>query len=128
MSGAEQALAAALMAELAADDGLKALLGDPVRVVDGDGAQPAYPFLEFVRQSSEADGIHRIDLAVVSRNDGGKAGLAGVAVCRSVLEDAALPMEGWRCVLLVPVFTDLLRQGGGVWRCVLRLRAVVEAA
>jgi hypothetical protein len=134
VSGAEGALVGAILAALAEDEGVRAVLGDPVRIADSDGERPAYPYLEVARVSSEAAGsagveasVLRVDLAAVSRNDGGAGGIAAMAAMRVALETAELAMSGWRCVLLAPVFTDQLRQGRGVWRSILRLRAVVEA-
>lgn len=71
---------------------------------------------------------HRVDLVVVSRDDGGEAGKAAVAAMRQALGAASFPMEGGRCVLLFPVFSDVLNAGRGRWRAVLRVRAVVEVA
>jgi uncharacterized phiE125 gp8 family phage protein len=47
---------------------------------------------------------------------------------RAALTSAALEMEGWRCVLLVQVFADAMRQKVGQWRTLLRIKAVVELA
>jgi hypothetical protein len=35
-------------------------------------------------------------------------------------------MDGWRCVLLLPVFVDVARTRPGLWRALLRVRAIVE--
>ena len=51
----------------------------------------------------------------------------GVAALRAALDGAAREMEGWRCVLLLPAFTDTLNGGNGYWRSILRIRAIVEA-
>lgn len=111
-----------------------ALLGDPVRLVDKSSPRPAYPYLQIVRHLSEPAGAagveaskHRVDLVVVSRLDGGVEGVHAVAAMRSALGAAELEMEGWRCVLLVPAFADTLNAGRGIWRAILRMRAVVEA-
>lgn len=134
MSGAELALEGALVALVTEDAGVRAIMGDPVRVAGKRSETPAYPYFEIARHSTEPanaagaeQNVHRVDLVIVSRNDGGEAGVAGIGAIRSALETADLPMQAWRCVLLTPVFADQLRQGGGVWRCLLRLRIVVEA-
>ena len=71
---------------------------------------------------------HRIDLVVVSRDAGGRRVKAAVAAVRAALAEAGLAMEGWRCVLLVPVFADAARSGIQMWRGLLRVKAVVEPA
>jgi hypothetical protein len=47
---------------------------------------------------------------------------------RTALGEAELAMTGWRCVLLVPLFSDAARSGVQVWRGLLRLKAVVESS
>ena len=135
MSGAEAALEAAILGALRADESVAAVLGDPLRVVEIGGVRPAFPYLEFVRHQSEPSGgaeveasTHRVDLACVSRDGGGASAREAIAAVRVVLSEASLEMEGWRCVLLVPVFTDAMRSEPGVWRALLRVKAVVEAA
>ena len=54
-------------------------------------------------------------------------GVRAIAAIRDALRAAELEMEGWRCVLLVPAFADTLNRGRGIWRAILRMRAVVEA-
>ena len=110
------------------------MLGDPLRLIGRGDPYPAFPFLEVARHVSEpagASGVevseHRVDLVVVSRDDGGKAGKALLAAMRGALSVASFPMEGWRCVLLLPVFSDVLNAGRGRWRAMLRVKAVVEA-
>ena len=119
---------------LAEDDAVKALLGDPVRVGELGSPLPAYPYLEIARHTSEPSGgvdaevsEHRVDLVVVSRDAGGKQAKEALAAVRAALMDAELEMDGWRCVLLVPLFSDATRQRIGLWRALLRMKAVVEA-
>ncbi len=134
MSGAEQALEAAILATIAGDAAVAASLGDPLRIADLASPQPAYPFLEFVRRQSESFDsagceayIVTIDLAVVAREEGGGMARSAMAEVRSALREAQLTMDGWHCVVLTPVFTDTVRQAIGRWRAILRLRAIVEA-
>lgn len=134
MSGAEQALEGAILALLGADSGVAELLGSPLRVVDVESAKPHYPYLEIARHQSVPAGAtgveaseHRIDLAVVSRLDGGAASVAAIAAARAALAGGELVMDGWRCVLLVPLFVDTLRENVSRWRTILRVKAVVEA-
>lgn len=135
MSGAEAALEAAILEVLRADEGVAAVLGDPLRVAEIAGARPAFPYLEVGRHGSEPSGgaevemsTHRVDLVCVSRDGGGSQAKEAIAAVRMALRQASLEMEGWRCVLLVPVFTDAMRPEPGVWRALLRVKAVVEAA
>lgn len=135
MSTAEQALESAILAVLANDESVLALLGDPLRLVEVDSPKPAFPCLEITRHSSEPAGSagveaseHRIDLAATSRNDAGAGSLAVIGAVRTALDAAELMLDGWRCVLLLPVFADTLREGVGRWRTVMRLKAVVEAS
>lgn len=133
MSGAEQALESAILAVLAADAGVAASLGDPLRVLALASPQPGYPYLEIARhqsQPAESAGamgsVHVIDLVVMSREEGGVIARAAMADVRAALRDAELAMADWRCTLLAPVFADVMRQAIGRWRALLRVRAVVE--
>jgi hypothetical protein len=135
VNGAEAALEAAILEALAADVHVVALLGDPLRVAGSGGPAPAFPYLEVVRHESiDAGGAgvegseHRVDLAVVSRDAGGVRVKQAMAAVRAALQGADLDMEGWRCVLLVPLFMDASRSGVQMWRALLRIKAVVEPA
>jgi hypothetical protein len=135
VSGAEQALEGAILAALAADAGVKAVLGDPPRVVEAAEARPAYPYLEIVRHEVTAAGSlgseaneHRIDLAIASRDGGRAEARAALAAVRDALAGASFAMEGWRCVLLFTIFADMVRGKFGAYRAVMRIRAVVEPA
>lgn len=131
---AEEALEAAILGVLAGDASVADVLGAPLRL-RGDGPAPAFPFLEVTRHQSADAGAagaeaseHRIDLAVVSRDAGGRQVKTAIAAIRGALRAAELEMTGWRCVLLVPVFCDVVRSDHEIWRAVMRLKAVVEPA
>jgi hypothetical protein len=133
VSGAESALERAMLEAIAADAEVKALLGDPVRVGELGSPLPAYPYLEIGLHTSEPSGgvdaeasEHRVDLVVVSRDAGGVTAKQALAAVRATLVSAELEMDGWRCVLLVPVFADATRQRIGLWRALLRVKVVVE--
>lgn len=135
MNAAEQALESAVLAVLAADEGVAAVLGRPMRALNVENPRPAFPYLEIVRHQSVPAGSagveaseHRLDLAATSRLDGGASGLAFIGAGRSALEAGDLVLTGWRCTLLAPVFVDTLREGVGRWRTVMRVKAIVEAA
>jgi hypothetical protein len=132
---AEAALESAILAVLAADAGVREVLGEPLRVLDVASPAPAYPYLEIARHLMSPAGAagyeaseHRVDLVAVSRLDGAAASKRAMAAVRAALEDVALEMEGWRCVFLLPVFSDTLHQGRGTWRSIVRVKAIVEAA
>ena len=135
MSTVERALESAILAVLAANEGVAAVLGEPIRVLEHDSPKPAFPYLEIARHSSEPAGSagveaseHRIDVVAISRLDAGSGSLAVIGAVREALQAAELALDGWRCVLLLPVFVDTLRESVGRWRTVMRLRALVEAA
>jgi hypothetical protein len=133
VSGADEALESALLVALAADAGVTAALGDPLRLLDGASQLPGYPYLDIARRQSEANDsagcesvVVTMDLVVMSRDEGGRLARYAIAQVRRALLEASLEMDGWRCVLLLPVFADALRQRIGLWRALLRIRAVVE--
>jgi hypothetical protein len=139
VSSAEAALEAAMLGVLAASEDVRAQLGDPLRVTRSGSPKPAYPYLEIVRHESEPwsgtlfDGSkHRIDVRVVSSDaDGARAREAmaavRIALVYAFLEAAPPAMDGWRCVYLGPVFSDLVRMSDASWRALLRVEAAVEA-
>jgi hypothetical protein len=133
--GAEQALEGAILAALAADTAVKAALGDPPRVFEAAEARPAYPYLEIVRHEMTAAGSqgaeaneHRMDLAIASRDGGRAEARAALAAVRGALAPSSFAMDGWRCVLLIPVFADMVRGKFGAYRALIRIKAVVEQA
>ena len=135
MSGVEEALETAILAAIAGDAAVVAALGDPLRIADLASPQPAYPFLELVRRTSEPFNsagceayIVTIDLAVVSREEGGRIARAAMSDVRNALREAEITMDGWHCVVLTPVFADTMRRAIGRWRALLRVRGIVERA
>jgi hypothetical protein len=135
MSGAILALEAAVLARLEADADVKALLGEPPRVFDAALARPAHPYLELARHelrpaggaAAEAD-EHRLDIAIVSREGGRDELKAALDAVRAALRGTPPAMTGWRCVLLLPLFADVTPARFGLWRALLRIKAVVEPA
>lgn len=135
MTGVEDALEAAILEVIGADDGVKAYLGDAVRIVGSGTPRPMFPYLEVVRHQSEPAGgtdadltVHRIDLQVVSRRAESVEAKAAMAAVRTAVMSAELEMEGWACILLAPVFMDAVRRHAGEWRAMMRLKAIVEPA
>jgi hypothetical protein len=130
---AEVELEAALLAAIAANAGVQELLGDPVRIEETGSPRPKFPYLEVVRHEVRPAGScgveaaeHLVDLAVVSRDLGGKLARAAVAAIRKVLDDVELVMDDGQCILLLAQFTDTMRTRPGLWRSLLRVRAIVE--
>jgi hypothetical protein len=128
-------LEAALLAKIAADADVQELLGNPVRVEETGSPRPAFPYLEVVRHEVRPAGScgveaseHLVDFAVVSRDLGGKQGREAAAAMREALDDVELTMEDGACILLLAQFTDTMRTRPGLWRSLLRIRAVVEPA
>lgn len=131
---AGEALEAAILAALAEDGAVTGILGNPLRVM-GAGPAPAFPHLEVVRHAwidTGSAGVeaseHRIDLAVMCPDMSGARVRAAIGAVRAALGEAELVMEGWRCVVLVPLFADTVRGGVQIWRGLLRMKAVVEAS
>ncbi len=133
MSGAEAALEGAILAALAADAGVTTALGDPLRLLEIGSPLPGYPYLEVARMQSQPNNsagvegaIVTVDLVVSSRDEGGRSARAAITEVRRALGAASLAMEGWRCVLMLPVFADAVREAIGRWRAILRVRVIVE--
>lgn len=133
MSGAEAALQSAIVAALAADTGVKTALGEPLRLLEIGSPLPGYPHLEEARmqsQPTDAAGfegvIVTVDLAVSSRDEGGRSARAAIAEVRRALGVTDIVIEGWRCVLMLPVFSDAVREAIGRWRAILQVRVIVE--
>ena len=122
-----------MLAAIATDAGVQELLGDPVRVEEIGSPRPKFPYLEVVRHEVRPAGSlgveateHLVDLAVVSRDLGGRQARAAVAAIREVLDDEELVMDDGQCILLLAQFTDTMRTRPGLWRSLLRIRAIVE--
>jgi hypothetical protein len=130
----EEALEAAIVAAVAGDARVREVLGNPLRVEEAGSPRPAFPYLEIVRHEVRSAGTlgveaseHLVDFAVVSRDLGGKQGRAAAAAMRDVLGDTELALDDGQCVLLLTQFTDTMRTRPGLWRALIRVRAVVEA-
>jgi hypothetical protein len=130
--GAEQALEAALLARLAEDADVKAALGQAPRVFDAAEAKPLLPYLEIARHTwapaggAEAEASeHRVDIAILSRVGGRTEVRAALAAARAALA-SGLEMAGWRCVLLAPIYADTLAARPGMYRALLRVKAIIE--
>lgn len=106
-----------------------------IRKAGAGSPKPAYPFLEVARHDSEPvssagfeASVHRIDLRVESRDPSGAAAREAIAAVRSALSGDEPEMEGWRCVMMAPVFSDFVQMRFGFWRALLRVKAILEPA
>ena len=129
------ALQGAVLARLAADPVLPALIGAPPRVYDQPPDDPLYPFVQLGAVETrpwgglDAEGIeHVFTLTCVSRFGGAEEAKAVMAAVRCALDDAALTLTDNRLVNLRVVYGDVFRAAD--WRltfAILRFRAVTEA-
>lgn len=129
----ELALQKALIAHLAADAGVCALLGDPARIWEAPPDGPAFPHLLVGRSESRpvrADGggvEHAMTLTAVSRFRGSEEAKAVLAAVRLRLADVALAADGVRTVSLGLTFADVYPAADGLRTfAVMRVRAVTE--
>ncbi|MFA4951315.1 DUF3168 domain-containing protein [Brevundimonas sp.] len=133
MSGHELALQKALIAHLAEDVAVMALLGDPARIWDALPLDAELPHLLIGRCESRpvgADGggvEHRLTLTVVSRFRGTEEAKAVLAAVRLRLTDARVEADAVRAVSLGVTFADVFPAADGARTyAVLRVRAVTE--
>ncbi|HYD26844.1 DUF3168 domain-containing protein [Brevundimonas sp.] len=129
----ELALQKALIAHLAADPALCALLGEPARIWDAAPDKPAFPHLligpsESRPVSADGGGVeHALTLTVVSRFRGTEEAKATLAALRVKLTDASLAADGVRTISLRLTFADVYPAADGLRTfAVLRVRAVTE--
>lgn len=123
----------AMVAALAADASVKALIGDPARIHDDVPRNPVYPFLT-VGEGGEvdwsvqgSDGLEaRVIVTAWSRYAGRKEAKDLMHRVRSVLHDAALNVSGWRLINLRCESADYARGPGGAYRATARFRVVLE--
>jgi len=127
---AERAFIAAIRAAAMAHADVRALLGDPARVYDEPPADVGFPYVTLGRAESRPSGEaleHGVTLHVWSRYGGRTEALDVLAALRVALHNAALDVDGRRCVLAFVQFTDVFRSGDGrTTHGVLRLRAITE--
>lgn len=133
MSAPERALRLALGAALAADAGVKAVLGDPVRLYARRSARAAFPHASWGRAQSVArgaDGVdlieHRLTLDVWCREEEPEAVIGALRAALAGM-DIELPAP-WVLVSLVPAYADVFAtRDEQVRRGLVRLRAVMGA-
>ncbi len=134
MSDPGFALQKAIIAVLASDGSVQALLGSPARLYDDPPRETAYPFVSLglstlsdADTASERGHEHSIVLDVWSRQGGRKEARAIVGAIEAVLHNADLTLDGHRLINLRFSFADVFRdEDGETMRAVIRYRAVSE--
>lgn len=134
MSGAAIALQTALRDALAADAGVKALLGDPARIYDDVPRAAAFPYLTLGETTlvpfdtaTETGFAHVLVLHVWSRHGGRKEAKAVLDAVYSALHRQALALSGHRLVDIAFASADVFRDADGeTYHAVARYRAVTE--
>lgn len=129
----EGALIKAMIAHLAADNGIRSLLGDPARIWDQPPTGAVFPHLILGRTESRpvaADGggmDHVLTLTCASTFGGAEEARAVAAAVRARLQEADLSADGVRTVSVRVTFTDVFRPGDFKRAfAVMRVRAVTE--
>lgn len=131
--GAAFALQAAMLAALAADAGVRALIGDPPRVHDGPSKEKVFPFVSFDEARASPFGPapghveHDIRLSVHSRYEGRREAKEIAAAVVGVLHHGEIAVSGRRLVSLRAVYSDIFhRPDSDAHQAILRFRAVTE--
>ena len=132
MSDVAGVLVKAVVAALAADEGVKALLGDPVRVFDAPPKGAVAPHLLIGRGvevplKAEGGGAEvSLSLSVVSRFAGQEEARAVVAAVRDGLDGLAVSEGGVTGIVRVRGTEVFVGGDGRGAYGILRLRAVME--
>jgi hypothetical protein len=128
------ALQVAILAALRSDAGVKAALGDPVRIYDVPPMDIGFPFAVLERADCRPWGgmpvegdEHTLSIHIWSRYGGAREAKQITAAIRSVLQDAVLSVEGHRLVNLRVTYADHFRGADArTQHGIVRLRAVTE--
>lgn len=132
---ATAALEAEIRRVLSASAEVQAKFGAPARLVEGETARAAFPFIRLARHEirPEEPGAggpieHRVSLEIYSRAGGRDEANTLIALVSNILRSASLSPEGHRVILFFPVFSDVfLRRDGSTYRGLLRMKALSEA-
>lgn len=136
LPNAESELLSALVAAVRADPDVQSVFGIPARVYEDEPERGAYPHA-FVQAhkttpagSVLSDGaVHRVTMAVRSRHGGRAEAREALGVLRAAIERAELSLSGQRVVLVLAVYSDVLRSRNlRSFRGLLRLRIITEEA
>ena len=120
---AEWELQKAIYSELAADAGVKALIGDPARLYDHVSASPTYPYVtlgEAIAIDESTFGKlgqeHMVDVDTWSRYRGAKEAKEIMSVISKALHEATLTLSGFDHAGIMLDFSQLLRDPDGITR------------
>lgn len=133
MSDADWGMQKAIYARLAADDGLKSLIGDPARIYDDAPPDAPFPFLQIGEgRTRDYPGVdaaveHDIRIYAFSRYAGRKEVKRMMSCVYDSLHEQAFAVTGRKLVSIRYVFGDVWRrQDGDTYQGVMRYRAVTE--
>ncbi|WP_420431585.1 DUF3168 domain-containing protein [Hyphobacterium sp.] len=132
---AEAAFQDALLARLAADADVQAVLGDPARIFDAAPNGAAYPYLTVgravseVRDAVDADLIeHRLTLHLWTRDTGRRETKEMLGVLRAAAHEASFALgTGFTLLSCRVVYADVFRTADSrLVHGVLRVRALIQ--
>lgn len=135
-AAAEGDVALAFLEALRADPDVIAEFGSPPRLFDTETRVPAYPYAALERHETErasASGVegqtHRITLAVYSRHGGHVEAKHLIGTLRRAGEAVNLTLTGQRVVLILAVYSDVLRAPDlKPFRSLVRFKIITEEA
>ena len=132
---AEAAFQDALLARLAADAGVRAVLGDPARIFDAAPEGAAFPYLSVGRGVSEPAGAsdtqliaHRLTLHLWTRETGRRETKEMLGAIRAVVDDASFVLAGgFKLISCRIVYADVFRSADNrLAHGVLRVQAIIQ--
>ncbi len=134
-SGAEAALAEAVLEALRSDADVQAVLGNPARLFDDETRGSAFPYAVLERHeqfsadaSLVAGAEHRLSFATYSRYGGRIEAKQVLGALRAATDRMDLSLSGQRVVLAHVVYCDAMRtRNRQSFRGVLRVRVITEA-
>ncbi len=134
MTGAQWALQKAIYQHLRADAGVRAEIGDPVRIYDDPPPDAVFPYLTIGEaRASDLKGVdggleHDLKLYVFSRYAGRREVKRILGAVYDSLHEAGLSLSGHDLVNISFVFADVFRRlDGEIYQGVARFRAVTQA-
>lgn len=120
---AEWELQKAIYSELAANAGVKALIGDPARLYDQVPSSPTYPYVtlgEAIAVDESTFGKlgqeHMVDVDTWSRYRGAKEAKEIMSAISAALHEATLTLSGFDHAGIMLDFSQLLRDPDGITR------------
>lgn len=132
---AETAFAAAVLATLKTDPGVRAALGDQARVHDAAPRGAAFPYLSLGRSETapvDAAGVdlldHRLTVHLWARRETRAALKDAIGAVRAALHQADLVLAApYACIICRVVYADLFAgPDGATLHGVVRLRGLLE--